>query len=227
MLEGIQNNSGFNNTKKKIWLHTWILTGIIFLLCLIISLIIYQVGWAVAVSRSLAGTSALLIGSSFALSGFCYYWDFLDSKISYRKYLGLAGFWTALAYSVSLLIVEPERYFFGFAKNFFTPDIILGLAAMIILTFMALISTDKMMIMMGPQNWRRALRWGYYAWMLLILRAWFIEKGLWRNWFIFQDGPVPPRLVLSLLALGIILFRISIEISKNLKKILNINQKEI
>lgn len=169
-------------------------------------------------SKALGGTAALLLAASFALSGFCYYWNFLDTKIGYRKYLGLMGYWFALLYSFSLFVVDPDRYFFGFFENFFSVDFMLGLTAMALFTFMALISNDAAMRAMGPHTWRRSMRVGYLAWFLLALRAYFIENALWVHWFLTLRGFPPPRMLLSALVVLVILFRISIEVSKYLRR---------
>lgn len=169
-------------------------------------------------SKALAGTSALLIGSSFALSGFCYYFDFLDTKIAYRKYLGLVGYYFAVLYSVSLLLVDPNRYFYGFFKNFWSTDILLGMISMAFFTYMAFISRVSAMKKMGPHRWRVALRLGYVAWVLLVIRAYILEQDLWKTWFATVHGSPPPRLLLSLFVVAVILFRISVEISKRFKR---------
>ncbi len=171
----------------------------------------------VTISKVTAAAAALLIGFSFALSGFCYYWDFLDSKIGLRKYLGLMGFWLALAYSLSLLVVDPDRYFFGFFRNFWTVDFILGLISMAFFTFMAFVSRDSMMRKMGPHRWRMALRWGYVAWLFLAIRAAIIEQDIWIAYFRTLKGFPPPRLLLSLYVVAIILFRLAVEVSKHMK----------
>jgi DMSO/TMAO reductase YedYZ heme-binding membrane subunit len=170
------------------------------------------------VSKALAGTAALFIGASFALSGFCYYWDFLDTKIAYRKYLGLVGYWYAVLYSISLLIVDPETYFFGFFENLYTPDVLLGLASMALFTIMALLSNNSAMKALGPQRWRKLFRVGYVAWLLLAIRAYIIEQELWHSWIASREGFPPPRMLLSLFVVTVILFRISIEISKRIRK---------
>jgi len=169
-------------------------------------------------SKSLAGTAAILIGASFALSGFCYYFDFLDSKIGYRKYLGLMGFWFAFAYSISLLIVNPNRYLFGFFDNFFSLDYMLGLIAMAVFAFMAVISNAVAMKRLGPQNWRRAMRLGYGAWLLLAIRAYFLEGDVWFDWLQSFDSFPPSRLLLSIFVIAVLVFRLSVEVSKRIHK---------
>src|SRR5688572_22305725 len=58
-------------------------------------------------SKVVAGTSGFLLAYSLSLSTIGYYFNFLDSKVIYRKYLGLMGYYFALLYSVMLLFVNP------------------------------------------------------------------------------------------------------------------------
>ena len=200
--------------KQKIWKDVFVITLLIYI---VFCLFVYFIDGAISgtlFSKALAGTSAILFAASFSLSGFCYSWDSLDKKIGYRKYLGLMGFWTALAYSISLMLVDSQRYFYGFLDNALSADFILGIISMAIFTFMALISQDSIMKKMGPHNWRRALRLGYLAWLLLAIRAYVIEKELWAEYINTFDGFPPPRLLLTLLVIAVIIFRLSIVLAK-------------
>ncbi|MFC1687022.1 hypothetical protein ACFL0L_00380 [Patescibacteria group bacterium] len=170
------------------------------------------------ISKVVAGTAALMIGISFALSGFTYYFDFLDTKIGYRKYIGLTGFWLALAYSIMLVFIDPDRYFYGFFENIGSADFILGLSAVGILAFMAIISNSWAMHKLGPLRWRQLLRFGYVAYALLVTRAIVTEWDLWTVWWNAPETLPPPRLTISVIAIIIILFRISMIISKFIKQ---------
>jgi len=171
-----------------------------------------------AISQAIAGTAGLMIGLSFALSSIGYYWDFLDHQVGYRKYYGLVGFWLALIYSISLLFIDTEKYLNGFFKNFFSADFLLGLFAMAILTLMAIVSTKKFMVKLGPQRWRLILRLGYIAYALLVIRAVVLENQLWLDWADTLDGLPPPRIIISAFALFVIFLRGSLFISLRLKK---------
>lgn len=204
--------------KTKMWLQTSIIAFALYGFFAAITSFLDGSLALLTWSKALGGAAAVCIAISFSLSGFCYYFNFLDTKLVYRKYFGLTGYWFAFAYSISLLFVNPKRYFYGFFDNIFSADFILGIAAMSIFTFMALISNAWAMKAMGPQNWRRGLRLGYFAWLMLAIRAYTIEKDLWMHWWQNLDSFPPPRMLLSLLVLTVILFRISIEISKFIKK---------
>jgi DMSO/TMAO reductase YedYZ heme-binding membrane subunit len=206
------------SVQLKMWRHSWFLALVVFTFFLFY--VNFEAGaWSLQiVSNAVAATAAMMIGSSFALSGFCYYWDFLDSKIGYRKYLGLVGFWLALVYSMMLLFVDPARYFFGFFENLASYDFVFGLTAMSILTLMAVISNTTAMKILGPKNWRRILRLGYLAYFLLVLRAYDLEKMIWFDWLERFDSLPPPRLVVAGVALGVILFRFSMIVAKVIRR---------
>ncbi|MBI4090485.1 MAG: hypothetical protein HY422_00505 [Candidatus Komeilibacteria bacterium] len=203
---------------RKMWWESIVFGLLLFSAFVILTSVLDGGLHLLTISKALAGASALLIGSSFALSGFCYYFDFLDTKIAYRKYLGLVGYYFALLYSVSLLAIDPDRYFYGFFENFLSADILLGLISMTFLTYMALISKVSIMKKMGPHRWRVALRLGYVAWVLLVVRAYILERYLWTAWLSTWNGFPPPRLLLSLFVVAVIFFRISISVSKYVRR---------
>lgn len=206
------------SVKYKIWSHTILLSLLIYIFFALLNYYIDKNFGIIIFSKALAGTSAILFAISFSMSGLCYYFDFLDQKICYRKYLGLAGFWFALLYSISLLFLEADKYFYGFWDNLFTADLLLGISSMTIFTFLAVISNDNAMIKLGPKRWRRLMRWGYFAWTLLVIRAWILEEAMWQNWLNTYQGFPPTRLLLSLLVIIVIILRLSIEINKFFKR---------
>ncbi len=173
----------------------------------------YLISW----SKAVAGTSAVLLGMSLSLSSFGYYFDFLDRHIIYRKYFGLVGFWTALLYSIMLLFVNPARYFYGFFENLLSADFIFGLSAMIIFTFMAIISNNWAIRWLGSERWRFFLGLGYVAYALLVIRAVFIEGHLWIEWLDTVNGLPPARLLISCYAVSVLLFRASVPIARKVK----------
>ena len=159
-------------------------------------------------SESVAGTAGVLIGCSFILSVISYFFDFLDRKIILRKYLGLVGYWLAVAYSASLSLRFPEKYL-AFPEMLLETEVQLGLGAMLILTSMMLISNTKVMTFLGVKVWRRWLRLGYLAYALLIWRAVIVEGEIWNTWLQTLSTVPPPRLLLSIFASSVILARIA------------------
>ena len=203
-----------SHLKRHLWRNSWLVALVIFVLSWLYQLAAGDdVNWFMF-SKALAGTAGVLIAASFALSGFCYYFDFLDTKLGYRKYLGLLGFYSALAYSVSLPILYPERYAYGLSAHLFDAEVILGLIAMVILAGTALISNTTMMQMLGPRRWRQYLRLGYLAMVLFIVRAYLLEHELWFDWMSQPQGLPPGRMVLSLINLGVIGLRVAMWLDK-------------
>lgn len=199
--------------KNSLWVSFFTLlffTGYVFLLEGLLSLL----SW----SKVIAGTSGFLLAYSLSLSTLGYYFNFLDSKVIYRKYLGLMGYYFALLYSVMLLFVSPDRYFYGFFENFWSADFVLGLTAMAIFTVMAFISNNQALKLLGPGRWRAILRLGYLAFFLLVLRAIILEGDLWHAWIRGGEGLPPVRLVLSVVAMFVIFTHYSVYFSEWFKR---------
>ena len=205
-----------NKVKMRMWRHSLLLALGIFCFFFIYVFIYNNFSFSpkLIFPPVIAATAALMIGLSYAMSSLCYYFNFLDSKIAYRKYWGLTGYWLAVLYSLLLAFIFPDRYIFGFIKNFWTADILLGITAMTILTFMAVISQDWVMREMGAQRWRQALRFGYLASFLFVIRAYILEKDLWFTWLTGGGNLPPPRLLISIFTLVVIGLRASLEGSK-------------
>lgn len=200
----------------RTWIHTFLLSLLIVDLWLMYQVVGEGTITLSIVSTAIAATGGTLIGMSFALSGICYYFNFLDRQIYFRKYLGVIGYFYALLYSILLLYVDSERYLYGFFENIGTLDFILGLTVMSILTFMTAISNSWAMKVLG-HYWRMFLRFGYLAYLLLIIRAIIMESDVWYTWLLSLDGLPPVRMLLSLFASSVIILRIILEITKRLK----------
>ncbi len=158
-------------------------------------------------NRSFTDAGMILVGISFALSGLCYFYDIFDTKILYRRDLGLNGFYFIALHSV-----------YSFALNKFTPwyryfesdrvlSFSLALISLLIFFMMALISNAYVPKKLGAHRWRILLRIGYFAYVLGVVHA-----GLWsyEDWVMWWGSPkVPPMsLVVSVLVLGVVILRI-------------------
>jgi DMSO/TMAO reductase YedYZ heme-binding membrane subunit len=177
----------------------------------------------VSFAKVMAGTANFLFAASFSLSGLGYYFNVLDSKVIYRKYLGLLGFFAALIYTLLLPVVRPDYYFYGFFDHLWSSDVLLGTTSIAIFTVMALISNNGAMQKIGPLRWRTILRLGYVAFFLLVVRAVLNNENpigadarpeMWLQYFANPDGLPPVRLVFSVIAMAVIFFRLSIEFDK-------------
>ncbi|MEP7166726.1 MAG: hypothetical protein ABI758_01955 [Candidatus Woesebacteria bacterium] len=123
-------------------------------------------------NKGMADTSIILIGLSMWLSSLAYFFNLFDSKIMYRKQLGLIGFAFALvhvALSFSALRVAPAP--------------VTGLFATGIFSIMALISSRSAMVRIGVQKWRRILRAGYIAMLFVAAHVVLLKSARWMTWY--------------------------------------------
>lgn len=160
-------------------------------------------------NRSFADTGMLLIGMSFALSGLCYFFSFLDSKILYRRDLGLNGFY---------LVAIHGFYSFMFSKfipwfKYFDRDRLLAFipAAVSLLIFlgMSLISNKYAAKKLGSDKWRALLRVGYIAYILGAAHAVLWGFDDWQEWFGTSTLP-PISLIIVVFATFVLLLRIAL-----------------
>lgn len=166
----------------------------------------------------LAAVSAFLFALAFGASSLSYYTGFPDLRRLYQKYLGIMAFWVAVLYSITLLFLNPDFYFYGFFKNFFTADIFLGVTAMVIFAGMVLINTAWIGPRVGKEVIKFVLSFGLIGYALLVIRAIWIEWDIWALWFQTFEGPIPGRIVLSVVATLILLARVSIPIHQRFIK---------
>ena len=195
----------------KMWRNTSIFSGFVFIAYLMYAYALYGNFDFFALSDALLGTSDAMLSASLVLSAFSYFFDFLDSKLVYRKYLGLMGFWLALLYAATIMYLEPGIYFYGLPHTIQEPRVYLGIAAMGLLAFMAMISNNFAMRKLGFRNWRRLLRVGYIAYGLLAIRAYILEHDVWREWFINPETLPSVRLITTFFAACVILFRFAMQ----------------
>ena len=203
---------------QQFWRHTFAAAVLIYVYALSYTLLYSSTFSIVPVVTAVALTGGILIGLSFALSGICFYTNIFDKTISYRKYFGLIGYYFALTYSILLIFIYPDLYGTGLLSRLYEPEVLLGLLAMGILTSMTIASNVTVIRKLGSKKWHLIMNMGYVAYVLLIARAIVLEHHIWINWFITPAGLPPPRLMLSIYAIAVILLRVSIPITKHFRK---------
>lgn len=181
----------------------------------------------VTANKASADTAMILIGLSFALSGLCYFWNFIDTKIVYRKYLGLAGFAFGLAHAVMslfyYLVMKPRGYEssplyvldheWDYGTFVISNLYAFALAVIALLTFamMAAISNQYAIHELGGLWWRRLLRVGYVAYICATLH--FLIKNVpeWQVMFATPQSELPPlNFMIFLLVCGVIGLRLAL-----------------
>jgi DMSO/TMAO reductase YedYZ heme-binding membrane subunit len=146
-------------------------------------LYITKVGTPNALNKSMADTSIILIGLSMLLTSLCYFWDFVDTKIIYRKYLGVIGFFygvvhTLLSLSAFLSLFKTETWAKGTPWPVLSGGIALGIFAI-----MTLISNRYAVYTLGGIMWRRILRVGYIAVALVWVHVYLLKSARIITWY--------------------------------------------
>ena len=146
-------------------------------------------------NKSMADTAIILMGFSMLLSSVCYFWNFLDWVIIYRKYLGLIGFAFALvhvglSWTPFMSLLNADTWQQG--KMW---PVLMGAMALGIFSMMALVSNSFIARKLGFVTWKRILRTGYGAIMLVWLHVVLLKSARWITWY--QGGmKTPPSLSL-------------------------------
>ncbi|OGE81066.1 MAG: hypothetical protein A2826_00690 [Candidatus Doudnabacteria bacterium RIFCSPHIGHO2_01_FULL_43_23] len=218
-------------SSTKLWLRSIVFGVATFF---IISLYLgYQDGYYIisTANRALAVTAFTLIGFSFMLSGVCYFWDFLDTKIIYRKYLGITGFAFGLAhglmsaYFYALIWSEalgPTNFYylwdvFGI-KISNVVAFSFGLIGLLIFLMMTSISNRYAALELGGVWWRRLLRVGYLGYVFIIFHFTIKRADVWSSWISHPSGLPPISLWLLLLGLAVLGLRVALQIALVKKK---------
>lgn len=181
----------------------------------------------VTTNKALADSAMILIGLSFALSGLCYFWDFIDTKIIYRKYLGLAGFafglahgimsaifyflWKPHGYETDPIFTLGHQWDFG---SFLVPNqyaFASAAVAILIFAMMAAISNQYAVHELGGVWWRRLLRVGYVAYIFATIHFSIKNIPEWRAMYRSPEFELPPlNFFIFLLVCGVIGLRLAL-----------------
>lgn len=205
------------SSELKLYFQTSIFSAVIF------GITYWYITWLGipnALNKSVADTGIILMGWSMLLSSVCYFWNFLDKMIIYRKYLGLVGF----AFGVVHLILSWGAFLrlFSFAnwQNGILWAPLAGTLAFIIFLMMTLISNKYMIGKLGGKLWKQLLRTGYVAVIFVAIHVIALRWGRWMSWA--EEGfnsPPSMSLLVTVFTATVVLMRIALWIAlKNRKK---------
>lgn len=168
-----------------------------------------------AVSFAFSATSSFLYAMAFSSGSISYFSGWPDMRHGYQKQIGVVAFWFSFLYCLSLLVLYPQTYYYGFVENFWTWDITLGLSAMIIFGAMTVINSKAVAPYFSWDTIKFVLGLGFIGYAILVFRAIFIELDVWINYLATFEGDIPGRLVLSVIAVVVLLLRIAVPIHKS------------
>lgn len=156
-------------------------------------------------NKAVADTAIILIGLSMLLSSLCYFWDFVDTKIVYRKHLGLIGFAFGLVH-IGLSFPAVQKLFqVEMWKQGAMWPMLTGALAAGIFALMAIVSNRYAAHVMGGKNWRNILRVGYLAVGLVFIHVYLLKWVYIARWIQGNIKTLPPTSVLVLVFMTIVL----------------------
>lgn len=206
--------------EKKLYWQSHIVAAIFLLL---ISVVMYfqRDKYTLSIfNQSVAWTSVILIGLSFALSGICYFWDFADTKIIYRKHLGVVGYHYGIIHFLLTIYIIAQRsnIFEYFASDELFWPFLLGVLALMYFAFMTMISSQYLVHELGSHRWRVLLRIGYVAFFLVVLHYGIQSWPYWVRWWEKKTFPPSISLVIFVFSILVFVLRLALEIHVRSKK---------
>ena len=179
------------------------------------------------INKAVACTAFLMILLSYSFSAIHHFWRSFRVGIALRRPFGLLGYGVALLHIIITLLVSdpvnPSENKFPFPAYFLDHWISISLALLAVIYFTY---AFKISIFTGPflnssdraLLWRKRLRYGYVAIILIFVHAAILKYEGWINWFRTFDPSLPP-LSLIMLSIGLILIFLKVYHLKNVRRL--------
>lgn len=213
----MRTNYSKSVTERKKWIFACLLSFFYFIPAfLYISYAGISSSVLMVLSFITASTASLLFATTLSLGSISHFIGWPNMKLGYQKQIGVLAFWYSCFYCITLLLLYPKVYWYGFPSNFFSADILLGGMAMIIFTAMVLVNSKMIAQYLQRETIIFVLGLGYVGYAILVMRAILIEFPVWSLWFETFSGPPPGRLVLSVIAVGVLMLRLAVAVDKHL-----------
>jgi hypothetical protein len=172
------------------------------------------------VNKSLGTIALFLVALSMFLTGVAYFSRRSGRPLSYRKHFGLMGFWTGLVHGavnhfwLPAAGLHPERKLDVWLTD--AP----GLVALVLFGIMALLSNAGAKGRLGGETWRKVLRYGGYAALLLAMaHAALLKWASWTKYLRTFDSVLPSlSLPVAVFAAAAVLLRLAVWVSEVRKK---------
>jgi len=164
-------------------------------------------------NRSVGDVALLLIGLSLILSSVCYFWDFADKYIIYRKHLGLVGVGYLMFHILFSFMFSSYAPFPGyFLEDKRIASFVGAVVATTIFFIMTAISNRFAIHEIGATRWRKLMRIGHIAFAFTLFH--FGVKGMpyWLPWMTGKSEAIFPSFGLIVFLFGsvVILLRIAL-----------------
>lgn len=202
----------------RLWAYSLLFSVLITVLCGAYVRMYFHTFSTRVLNETFADAGLIIIGCSFALSGICYFWNFLDTKIVYRKYLGLIGFFLIVLHVLLSLFFVPfpiTDYFTPAHRTAFTAALI----SLVIFVCMAFISNRYAVHQLGGAHWRILLRTGYAAYFLALIHFALRKGPEWDRWLAHHTSILPPlSMIVVVLGCAVLALRFALFLALSQKK---------
>jgi DMSO/TMAO reductase YedYZ heme-binding membrane subunit len=164
------------------------------------------------VNKSLGTASLALIALSMLVTGVAYFGLGPARLLAWRKHLGLVGFWTGLAHGLVNHVLLRAVGLEAEQKGETLHGEAAGLVALLVFAALAVLSLDAVRRRLDARAWRKGLRYGGYAGLVLAAGHAALLKGAsWGNFFrTFRPFLPSLSLIAAALAAAAVLLRIGI-----------------
>jgi hypothetical protein len=163
-------------------------------------------------NKSLGTAALFLVALSMFLTGVAFFSRRSNRRLAYRKYYGLAGFWTALGHALITHFGLPAAGLHAERKFGALLSDVPGLVALVLFGAMAALSNAAAKGRLGGETWRKTLRYGGYAALALALVHTALLKGASWGKYLRTLDPVLPSLSLpaALFAAAAVILRLAV-----------------
>ncbi|MBM3296043.1 MAG: hypothetical protein FJY83_00405 [Candidatus Aminicenantes bacterium] len=167
-------------------------------------------------NKALAVASLFLVSLSLLLTSIRFFSRRPRRGLAHRKHFGLAGFWTGAVHGLVSHVFLAGKFPLPawMARNPLAAG--LGLAALALFGWMAVLSLAKIKGKMGGERWRKTLRTaGYAALVLAALHAASLKWGSWTKYLSTFESVLPSlSLPAVLFAAAVVLLRLFVRAAK-------------
>lgn len=143
------------------------------------------------VLKGFTNTGYVFIGFSLLIGTLAKFWNFFDKYLHYRKQLGIIGFLYIMIHGIvgTLIYVFPNPNILW--ESFWA--IALGLLALYGFFICMMISEVWVIKALGPQRWRKILRYtSFTAYTLAWWHILLVKLPIWAIYFHYSDVLLPP-----------------------------------
>jgi DMSO/TMAO reductase YedYZ heme-binding membrane subunit len=174
------------------------------------------------INKAFAGAAILSVSTSYFISSMSKFDNiFAKSKLSYKRFFGLSGFYFMMLHIFfGFRIIRPDllpQFFSGGVELSAKGKLIilLGILGFTIFLFPAISSMSEVMKKLSGNRWLLFQRLGYLAFTVIMIHASLIG---YENWISPNDWPgmMPPiTLICVIIIFSILLLRLTAKIIKN------------